>query len=688
MQFTLFSFLWLLLSLLLGLGYAFILYRQHNSFTEPLRRWLFLLRTAVVSLICFLLFAPYIRQSNKTIEKPVILFAQDNSASIALSKPKDFNISSYSEGIRDLQKRLSSRYNLHTFTIGAEVREGKEYHFNEQLTGLSDFFQYISHHYASQNVGAVVLATDGIYNKGGNPLYDAKTLKAPVFTIALGDTVPRKDLLIANVHYNTTVYTGNDFQVEVSVEAYESKGKNTTLTVTEGGRALLQKSISITSDEYHETIPLTLPGTKKGIHHYSLKLSALEGELSTRNNQDDFYVEMLDGKQKVLIWAAAPHPDITAMRQALESNKNYEVSISITTVNNEDLRNADLVILHQIPSVSRPLKEQLSLLRNKALFFILGAQSDIASFSRLQNVLEISNSGGSGEVTAAFNNSFFAFSAEEEQMKEISNSGPLVAPSGTYRIKSPASVMFYQNTKQAGAKIPLLVFSEEGGRKTGVLAGEGFWRWRLNEFRQNESHQLTDLLLARVVQYLSAKEDKRKLRVYPARNTFDENEHVILNAELYNDANELVNKPDVSITLRAAGKRSYSFIFSKTSNAYILDAGVLPFGEYSFTAFARLGDLSHKAEGRFIVSRQSAEFRQTTANHQILNALSRESGGKMIFPSQMNALDSLIARNELVKDISYENRRLEELINLKWIFFLITLLLSAEWFIRKRNGSL
>jgi hypothetical protein len=189
------------------------------------------------------------------------------------------------------------------------------------------------------------------------------------------------------------------------------------------------------------------------------------------------------------------------------------------------------------------------------------------------------------------------------------------------------------------------------------------------------------------VQYLSSRDDKRKFRVYPAKNSFDENERVLLNAELYNDAYELLNTPDVSISLKNRDGESYSFLFSRSGNAYTLDAGILPAGEYSFDANTRLGTKAYKAAGQFLIRQQQAEFQQTRANHQLLFALAEQNGGSMIFPNQLSRLPELIKANENVKTIVYEDRKYEDAINYKIIFFLILALLSVEWFSRKRNGE-
>ena len=56
-------------------------------------------------------------------------------------------------------------------------------------------------------------------------------------------------------------------------------------------------------------------------------------------------------------------------------------------------------------------------------------------------------------------------------------------------------------------------------------------------------------------------------------------------------------------------------------------------------------------------------------------------------PLNLLSITDELDKNEQIKTISYEDRKYEELINFKWLFALILLLLSVEWFLRKRNGE-
>ncbi|WP_256009022.1 hypothetical protein [Desertivirga xinjiangensis] len=689
LQFTTPSVLWIVFSLILGLGYAALLYKSPKAeLSTGLTRLLFVLRAVVVALICFLFFAPYVKTTNKILEKPLVFLLQDNSASISIARPAGFDLSAYSQQLKNLETSLKNDYDVRTLSFGSKVSEGLSSEYPGKGTNISAALKYINEGFSNRNIGAVILASDGIYNQGGNPQYIAKNIKSPIYTIALGDTIPKKDLLISNVNYNKLVYLGNDFQIELNIEAHQSKGSAARIIVTGQSGPLFTKSISINSNEYRASIPVTLSARKKGIQRFTATITGIPGELSRENNTQTFFIEVIDGRQQVFILAASPHPDIAALKQSIESNKNYEVKSGfINDFNRGDLGQADLTILHQIPSLAVPGLNLSSLLNKKNVWYILGAQSNTQAFASSQNVLNIVSAGAIQEVFPTVNPQFYEFTLSESTAKKLSGFPPLLSPFGNYTLKSQASVLLTQKIGKLDTDRPLLAFSSDGTRKTAVLSGEGIWRWRLEDFKENGDHAAIDELLSKAVQFLSSKEDKRKFRVYAGRNSFDEGEHIVLNAELYNDAYELVNTPEARVVIKDRTK-SYPFTFSRTDKSYILDAGALPPGEYSFNAQTQLGKIKYTAGGQFVITQQQAELSQTTADHQVLFNLADQSGAKLILPSEIKNLPALIKENELVKTISWEDKRFEELINIKWIFALILTLISLEWFGRKRNGTL
>ncbi len=690
-QFGLSSFFWLIACIALGVGFAFLLYPTSSRLEPSLRKLLFGLRAATVAFIAFLLFAPEIKITDTQLEKPLIILAQDNSASIGISEPSNFDPSAYAANFKALQETLGEDYEVKTFQFGDQIKAGLDFGYKQKLSDISGLFQMVNEQYASRNIGAVVIATDGIYNRGGNPEYEARSLKAPLYTVALGDTIPKRDLLIANVNFNNIVYLDNEFQLEITVDAYQASGAVSVLTVSDrSGKTLLSKPVNVGSAEYHLTVPLTLLASQKGVQKYVINVAPISSELSKANNSQTIFIEVIDGRQKILVIANSPHPDLTTLKQSIESNKNYEVKVVLADAfKNEDLAAAGLVVLHQIPSLTNKGENILELAKGKPIWFILGAQSSAGDFSKAQMGLNIVAAGSTPQdATAKVADDFYQFTLSAAAIAGLPGFAPLVTMYGNYGLKGPASVLLTQQIGRVASGRPMLLFADEAERKIGVLAGEGLWRWRLEDFQENGNHVIVDELVSKVVQYLSSKDDKRKFRVYPARTSFDENEHVILNGELYNDSYELVNTQEVQVVLKGSNSKNYTFQMSKTTNSYILDGGTLPAGEYSFAASTQLGKEKPVSTGQFVINQQQSEFQQTTANHQLLYALANQSGGKLVYPAQVNDLPVLIKANEQIKTVSFEDRRYEDLINLKLIFFTLLGLLSVEWFSRKRNGEI
>jgi hypothetical protein len=191
--------------------------------------------------------------------------------------------------VRHLKKELGNDYEVHEFHFDKELKDSLSSKFDGKQTDISNALHQLNDRFVNRNIGAVILATDGLYNLGADPQYEARNIKTSIYTIALGDTTPRRDLLIGNVNYNKTAYLGNDFEVEVLAEAYQSNGENMRLTITEDGRQLSTQNISITSAAFKKVIPLKLNADKKGLRKFTISLAPLKNELSVQNNTETIY---------------------------------------------------------------------------------------------------------------------------------------------------------------------------------------------------------------------------------------------------------------------------------------------------------------------------------------------------------------------------------------------------------------
>lgn len=688
-----YTFLLLLACLLVGLLFAWLLYGKTPYLDKKLRLGLAIGRTIVITLIGFLLFAPLIRSVSYKPEKPIIVIAQDNSLSIGNIKPKGFNEQRYEKEMRMLAEQLSGQYEVRTYSFSDSIKNGFDFSNKGKLSNAGQLISKLNDEYLNRNVGAVIIASDGIFNRGGSPLYDLDKLKAPVYTIALGDTIPKKDILIANVSHNSLVYLDNEFTIEVQIEAFESRGDESVLSVMSNGKAVYQERLTVTSNAFVKHIPVKLKAERLGLQKYTIQLKPVQGEVSEKNNTQHIFIDVIDAKQKVLIAAAAPHPDITAIRQAILLNKNFEVKLAIADeVNKLNPDDYGLVVLYQLPSMVSDASGFIKKLSTAkaSVWYVIGAQSNLNLFNQVQNGIRFNgNSGVLQESFSTVNAGFTAFDIDPEMAKQIEAFDPLQAPLGKITINGNNTVVLNQRIGKISTAYPQLFFMLDNGRKTGFMIGEGLWRWKLSESGETAGKSVAfNNLISKTIQYLTVKDDKRKFRVYAAKNTFDENENILINAILYNDSYVPVNSPDVSIAIKNEKDKVYKFLFSRTNAAYQLDAGTLPAGNYTYSATTKLGDKTYTAQGMFYVNAMIAEYQQTVANHQLLNTMSAQTGGKMYMPSDVAKLSEAIKANDQIKTLTYEDRKYEELINFKWLFVLIMGLLSIEWFFRKRNGEI
>ena len=676
---------------MLGAGYAWILYGKLKHLSGSLRIVLTSLRVIAVTLISWMLFAPLFKKVAYTPEKPIIILAHDNSLSVAQIKPAGFDEKAYQKNMSDLVDKLSSKYDVKTYSFSDSVKSGLDFSGTGRLSNGAVLIEQLKDEVLNRNLGAVIIASDGIFNRGGNPLYDLKQLNAPVYTIGMGDTIPKKDVLIADVSYNNLVYLDNEFTLAIEVQGYQAKGETTKLTVSENGVKVKEENVQVSSAQFIKNIPIKLKANKVGIQKYNISLSTLKNEITTKNNTQTIFVEVIDARQKILLVSGSAHPDIATLKQAIELNKHYEVTVALPEDLNEiKLNSFSLAILYQFPgqsSQNQDFTNQLSGAK-MPMWFILGAQSNVNGFNQAQQLVKLNRTNGAmQEIFPLAAPSFTLFEIDPNAIKQLANYDPLQSPFGNLAINGSYSAILNQKIGSVNTQSPLLFFMNDEGRKMGFLLGEGVWKWKLAEAKDAQSLALVNDLISKIIQYLSVKDDKRKFKVSSNKTTFDENEHVILNATLYNDAYEPVNTPDVNVLLKPENGKVFNYTFSKLGAAYRLDAGSLPEGNYSYIANTTLGNQKYAARGSFYVNALITEYQQTTANHQLLYTMAQQNGGKLFMPAQLLSIADELERNEMIKTIRYEDRKYEELINFKWLFAFIMILLSTEWFLRKRNGE-
>jgi hypothetical protein len=683
---------YLLLCILAGAVYAGVLYFREARLRD-VAKWLRILlggfRFVVVFFLAFLLMSPLLKTIFREVEKPVIVIAQDESQSLVMGKDSVFNKTEYPKKIQNLIDALSDKFNVVTYSFGDQFREKTQFDYKDKITDFSALFDELETRYTDRNLGAVIVASDGIYNQGQSPVYASEKIKAPVFTIALGDTTIHKDLILTNVIHNRIAFLGNTFPLEVIVDAHRCANSKSTLTVSKGGQIVFTKPVEINADPFTQTIPVELTASSAGLQRYTIALSVIDGENNILNNKQDIFINILDGREKVLIVGAAPHPDMGALKQSIEANDNYQVETFLLSDFNKPVSQYNLAILHDIPSDNAQGQKLLSDLAaaNVPVFYIIGAQSRYTTFNSLNSGITIQvNSSRPNESEATVVPDFPLFNLSDQAVNYIPKFPAALTPFGNFQSGPAVTPLLRQKIGQLKTDYPLWVFSRQGERKISIFIGEGLWKWRLHDFADHGNEDIFNELIGKTVQYLSVREEKSFFRV-SSKTNFLENESVQFEAEVYNQSYELINTPDVNIDIIDESGKRFPSIFTRSGKAYRLDAKQFPVGEYKYEAKVKVGDKTYTQSGSFSVSPLLVEIANTTADHQVLFNLAKHHNGEMFAPTDLDKLSAVLNSREDIKPVIYNTRKLIDLINLWWIFALLMGLLSLEWLLRKRHGA-
>lgn len=649
-----------LLCLLAGAVYAGAMYFVgRNRFAGWLRWLLTVLRFTAVTCIAALLLAPVVKRTVHEKQKPHVVLLQDRSLSVRNGVDSAFTL-------ERVAAALDGRFRVTLTEFG-----------NDHYTDIGGALALVN----DDPADAIVLASDGIHNRGPHPTNTAERLSAPVHTILLGDTTPQRDAALTNLRAGRIASLGSRFPIEVTVNALMLRGQSAQLTVSDSkGRQLYREKIDYIEPTFTTTLTTTLPADEPGLQRFNIQLSTAEGEISTQNNSLAFYVDVLDTRRRVAIIANAAHPDLGALKRSIESNPNFEAEIILAEKAEGGKWKADdysLAILHNLPSARHT---DLHYADRLPKVYIIGLQTDLARFNSLHSGLEIvARASKTNQVTALQQDGFTLFHLSPSDATAIEAMPPLSAPFGEAKLSADLQTLFNSRLGNIDTRQPLIAATSQGELRRTFIWGEGLWRWRLADWQTSESHEHFDRLLSQIVSFTAMEQQRQRLQVEAARR-YAVGEPIAISAQLYNENYELTNTPEAKIHLHGDSLDA-DYTFAREGSTYRLNLPPLSEGIYHYTATAD----GQSAEGSFAVEALGLEQRILTADHALLRSISTATGGQAYYTSQT---DELTERLSALKPTIYTHTRYTEMTHMAWVLALIVLLLSAEWILRKYHGEL
>jgi len=675
----------ILLCLVLGVVYAYVLYQTKHTWSKRANLTLFAVRAVIVALISFLLIGPVLKLTNNIFEKSTLVFLVDNSTSL---KGNVDSLKLQNE-LNETTKRLREQgYDIVWKDLsGKEIDKIK---FENKSSDLNGALRNVTSDYEGKNLTGIVVLTDGIYNSGASPLY--APWHVPITTIGIGDTIEHADLILKNVAYNEIAYQGNRFPVRAEVAIQNMPNQEVTVSIFKNGSVLNQQRKN-TDKKSLLQFDFLADAKDKGIQRWDVLVEPSTQETNLKNNRASIFVEVVEGRKKILVIAPSPHSDIKALRSVVEKNPNYEFIFHIPGVTKTDQAllqpaGAELVIFHQAfdqDAKTAGLFSQLSKGKSSMLL-IIGNKTNLRLLQANEVPLNFINPTQKDEATPIVNSSFHDFEFSENSNSIFSRYPPVQVPFGKFSYPANAQVLLYQRIGSVATDRPMLLSWEDNGRKVAAFIGDGLWKWRLDEFSTSEKTEIFDETFSKLIQYLSTAEDKRKFRFFPIQNEFTDASPVIFEGQVYNDLFEKIygNKIDLKLIDDKGKTSTYNYTLSPGGERYRV--GGLKEGAYRFTATTEINSKREIVSGQFLVKEQNIEPLNAVADFGLLRKLSKATGGKFYNSNNWNQLVTDFKKTE-PKELIHSDESFNPLIHVKWFFYLLLLLISTEWFSRKYLGS-
>ncbi len=672
-----YSVIWFFIAFVLSgsLGYYQYYYRVKKL--TKVSFLLVIIRSLVFFLLILLFLNPSITKESIINQKAKLSILVDNSSSIRFFK-KDSLVHAILQNFKT-HKKLNKRFDINYYSFGNLFQQSDSFSFDENQTDISMPLERISK-IQKNTSNAIVLLSDGNQTIGND--YQYTSLKDPVFPIVIGDTTEYQDVKIAQINVNRYSFINNQFPIESILQYEGTQTIKLRYSLENNGKIIFSKRINFSEKNNSHILKTFIKATKEGTNFFTSKIEYLENEKNIVNNSKNFSVEVIDKQSEVLLISSFYHPDLGALKKAIESDKQRKVTIKIVDNKNIQLNKYQLVVMYQPNNKFNNIIDQLN--SNKSSFMLItGSKTDWLFLNNKSLGINKKNINQLENYSARFYNGFLNFSQKNIGFE---NFPPMIDYYGETTVSIPHQTLLYQSINGFSSQNPLLATANHNNQKKVFLFGEGIWKWRSSSFLKNNSFQYFDEFIGNLVQYASNKKIRNRLDL-DITPYYNANSSIQIGAFYVDENYQFDDRATLLFTIKNKdSKNKKIFPFSLSGTSYQLELTSLEAGEYEYTIEVDGQNISKK--GTFKVNEFLIEEQFTNANSSKLELLAQKTAGKLYFEDKYRlVIDDLVTDNRFTT-IQKSKKTIDKLVNWQWIMLLIIGLLSLEWFIRKYIGKI
>jgi len=713
---------WLLILLIL-IGFLAALFSYHTTVppvSRGKRSLLIAIRTVALALLLFVLFEPILTAVRGKEQKPKISLFLDNSISAGATDNSGNRGEIYKSALNDSRLSAFPSEQVNTYLFDSEIIEFEQFSidsvdFAGEMTDIAKAVRTARIDSEEDNSRAAVIFTDGRFNTGSNPIYEAMTFNRPLYIIGIGDTVQPKDIAIESLLLNEIAYIDNPIPINVNISVSGYDEGSHKIALYDNNELIDEQEFEFASNISNYSFLFEYNPKVEGVRKITARIQPLDDEITAQNNELSQYVRVLKNKRTIAIFAGSPSSDVAFFKQAVAGNPGIEIKEYIQKKgsdfyiqpNPSEFREAEMIIFINFPinSTPRNLLEQIAseLERNKPFMFIAGYQTDYALLRMFEGYLPFNTvSTNLNEYLAVPDiepksvvSSLLRITGAVDDYTQWMKLPPIYRTETFVKVKPESEVISTIRINNTPLNEPLIVKRSLNNRKSIAVLGYGLYRWKMLGYAAEvfkgrlDTPDLYDIFVNNSLRWLSVSDKERTNSIRTTKNFYTNFERVEFIAQVYDASLTPIDNASVQVDIKGEDESREVILSSIGSGRYHAYVEGLSDGDYSFSGIIRLsGEVLGTDNGRFSVGGLGIEYQNLTQNIVLLQNLAEMTGGKYYYPNETSNLLEDIQNHSTFKSRTITERRDFTLWNLPFLVFLAISLFATEWFIRKRSGML
>jgi uncharacterized membrane protein len=737
--------LWLLI-LLACLLFAFIYFvylRPRLRVGRRVKVALVLLRTMLIALMVFMLLRPVVVVSSVVPRSSYVAVAIDDSLSMKLQdmpgratrleSVKQALLTQDSSGKASFMTRLEEKFKTNLYGFSGEVvglRDGENLYGEGRATDLAGALDEIAKRSSGMPLSAIVLATDGASNVPRDLTATLRELRArdvPVFTVGIGDTSRPLDAELVRMNLPRRVLAGSRVNVEAFVSLSGYGATRVLMGVREDGRAIKTEEFNLRGNDT-QPVNIEITPSTPGMRRYTVEITPLDGEVTIENNKQESLVEVIEGPLRVLYVEGEPRWELGKIRESLQPNEKNVTLVSLQRTGENKFYRQGIAGQQELATGFPKTEEELFAYHGlvlgsvEASFFTADQLRNIEAFvsrrgggmlaiggrlafdggrykgTPVADLLPLVLEGRTPDVAAAFAPIYKPHLTGAGQTHPITRLNedralsqktwndipPISIGQALNNVKPGATVLL--EAKRPGSTapaVPLLAQQRYGRGQTLAFTATDTWRWRMRMDSKSNAHET---FWRQMLRYLVSG-SPMQTEVGAERDVYVMDDSVRIIADIRDKRFQSVSDARVTARItRPSGETldlPLKFTTLSDANIYSGEFKADELGQHGIELIATSTSIGPvTAKSSFLVSDLNREFYSAAQNSDLLKRIAAETGGKYYQLSEIQSLiDDLTYRRT-----PYSERLTKDLWDMPINFMLIIGLLSAEWFLRKREG--